>query len=101
MLHIRLLVNRLVQNQVYLLLHTMQTNFTTQDASGLPRFNLQVPFTDILSYRNLDVNRLLNLQGDLMEIRWEVILKDGTVFRFQYRCESTSYRWFLCITLFC
>jgi hypothetical protein len=53
-------------------------NFTIQDASGLPGSVFSIKLVDILSYLNLDVNTL-DL-GDEMEIRWEVILKDGTVY---------------------
>jgi hypothetical protein len=53
-------------------------NFTTQKASGLPGSTFSLKLTDILNYLNLDVNTLG--LGDQMEIRWEVILKDGTVF---------------------
>jgi hypothetical protein len=53
-------------------------NFTTQEASGLPGSIFSLKLVDILSYLNLDVGVLA--LGDQMEIRWEVILKDGTVF---------------------
>lgn len=54
------------------------STFTTQEASGLPGSTFSVSLVDILAYLSLDVNSL-DL-GDQMEIRWEVITNDGTVY---------------------
>ncbi len=52
------------------------SQFSVREASGLPSTSFSLTLNDILAYLNLNLTDLS--LGDVMEIRWVLVTKDGT-----------------------